>query len=317
MPTAKPSKIFYISGFFVVILSLAYFRLYQSDTRITENHIEQDIALSTPVIEQPILHSVDKLNTMQEQADASIEKLTYDNAVDFHEAFYKAAQSWHRTRGYHLSEEFVGYEGPETYTGPHIYGYLKEEELKVLAESGDPDAQVIYAHYYVSKTDRKHAFDLFKEVAINTEQTGPLGTMGVYLLLEAEEAKGGNAIPEDSIEMKENNAIAYFALMEQRNDPQGTEYLEIAGYDNFSNERKEMIAQLATELNNQFSELRQQRGHPPYESEKFEPSKSMGLSDEEYNRLADVYDYDSLDEDTAIEIELRLFSHLTMDDFNE
>lgn len=79
----------------------------------------------------------------------------------------------------------------------------------------------------MSKKDRNQAFDLFKEVVINTEQAGPLGTMGVYRLLEAEEVRSGSAIPKDSLEMKENKAIAYFALMEQRNDPQGTEYLDI------------------------------------------------------------------------------------------
>lgn len=78
-----------------------------------------------------------------------------------------------------------------------------------------------------------------------------------------------------------------------------------------------MVTQLAVELNHQLSELRQQRGHPPYQSEKFEPSKSMGISDEEYSALAEAYSYDSLYEDTAIEIELRLFGDLTIDDFEQ
>lgn len=212
------------------------------------------------------------------------------SAEEFFDILHKLSRKWRTERGYHLAEDFANYSGPETYEGPHPYGYLREEELRALADSADPDAQILYAHYYLSKKDRKKAFDLFQEVTINTEATGPLGTMGTYLMLdtEARSQEDKNYSPAQKIQ-DENDALAYFLLMKKRNDPTGEDYLDLAGYQDFSNARRNEITNKALAIADHLNALRAERGLPPHESQSFDAATAMGLTQNQFEQLLQSY----------------------------
>lgn len=202
----------------------------------------------------------------------------------FFEELHKVMGPWRQKRGYYIEDYFAGYRTLENYDGQHPYGYLKEAELEALAQAGDIDAQMIYSYYYLKNSDPDRAYGMFENIVTNTNQTAPLGSMGVFVIT-------GHANKDQFPDQKsrEDEASALFLLMKERHDPMGEHYLKLAKFDGFDRDRQEAIKQRAAAIAMEFAELREQQGLGAHEDEIFDGAEAMNMPKETFDQLYAEY----------------------------
>ena len=224
--------------------------------------------------------------------------LKFDSGVDYQLARREATRQWREQKGYHLTEDFAGYEGPESYVGPHAYGYLKEADLKALADSGDIDAQVIYATFYL-KDSPELAKAMLEDVVIKSEQTAPLLTLAGLILAQQE---SGASDPKKSSDTalsidSYNDALAYLVYMNDRNDAIAKGFMQVSGFNSLSkNQQKEIISK-ASGLQRKFDAQRASMGLDPYTNSPLDIPNSMGISNEDFNHYEEEYSFERLNDD--------------------
>ncbi len=238
--------------------------------------------------------------TVQPQRhDEHPQQTDFETALDYHQARRQASRAWRELRGYHLAEDFADYDGPENYIGPHSYGYLSESDLKSLAESGDVDAQVLYASFYL-QDNPEAAREMLEDVVVKTEQTAPLMILAGLLLKQQDPGNGGAPDTENNpLDLERyNDAMAYFVYMKDRNDSIAGDYLQISGFNSFPETQQQDIARKATGLKNRFDALRSSYGFNPYVDTPLNLSDAMGLSPDRFAILEKTFDYTNLDPET-------------------
>lgn len=233
----------------------------------------KEIGLSTVVVEA-------------EKKKSEIKNFSYEfvDKEQFFEELHKAMDAWRKKRGYHIEDYFVGYRDLEGYDGQHPYGYLKESELAILAEDGDIDAQVIYSYFYLKNSDPDKAYSTFENIVVNTDQTAPLGSMGVFII-----TGHANTDQFPDQESRQDEASAIFMLMKERHDPLGEHYLSMTKFDSFDVDRQEKIKQRSVEIAAEFAELRERQGLRPYEDEVFDGARAMDMPKDVFDQLYAEY----------------------------
>lgn len=240
-------------------------------------HLGMNTEISVPTNKTSIAR--DEILNEKKESEEDSPHLFVDRR-HFFEELHKAMYAWRKKRGYHIEDDFSGYLDLNEYNGQHPYGYLKESELAALAEEGDVDAQIIYSYYYLKKTNPDKAFETFESIVVNTNQTAPLGSMGVFIIT-------GNANKDQFPDQRsrEDEASAIFYLMKERHDPLGDHYLKMAKFDSFDLDRQESIKQRAADIAAEYAELRDQKGLGPYEDEIFDGAQAMNMPKDVFDRL--------------------------------
>ena len=243
-----------------------------------------------------------QLTIQQEQVSTGVDKtyisdrslMKFLSSEDFFEAKTRATRNWREKRGYQFVEDFGEYSGPETYTGQHAYGYMREEEIKYLAETGDIEAQMLYAYHYL-KDRPGDAYTMLNNIAVSTEQTAPLMWM-VGKVWEGHMNRvndfqnsfiagdGENSYPENERYDNEMQMLALTMYLKERNDPLAAKTFEILEAElSLSQDRLIEAEVMATEIASIYNNQRQQAGLPPFESFPLDIAAEMGLTEEQYH----------------------------------
>lgn len=169
---------------------------------------------------------------------------------------------WARAHGYHLNAA-IDAEFTEDANASHPYAGLSEAELHALAETDDPDAQVIYGAR-LRKLNPDAALVWLEKASVNSNYTNSINMIGELRMASAYATANANS---STIEQTEayNEALAWHMVAAQRNDYQAKAYLEDQyKFSQLPQEQQQHITELAAQRAQSLETQHLNKGYAPY-----------------------------------------------------
>ena len=173
-------------------------------------------------------------------------------------------KEWQRQHGYHLEKSIRAFFEKDYYNG-HQYFTFSQHDLSSLAESGDPDAQILYAVKYYNQ-EPEVAVAWLKEAAIGSNYTSSHNMLGMHYMNQALEKDEESSMENSYMLDPENDAfvegLAWYKAAALQGDPIAEMNLMDTYYVEMDTEYQQSIEVRAKEILAELQHERIQRGYP-------------------------------------------------------